>query len=162
MMRPALLRRSLLAGSLLVLLSACASHAYQPGYLNGTVSLKEPVSLPLSTTLVRVRLIGDSAEADAPGRLLRRRFRRRQARTSPPRKQRLPRPQTEPPLPRQTTGLPQTSTARSHRKLPVETPTSSSRRSPSPRPLPLRTRAPGEPPLTRSDRSFPFRPMQAG
>jgi len=70
MMRPALLRRSLLAGSLLVLLSACASHAYQPAYLNGTVSLKEPVSLPLSTTLVRVRLIGDSAEADAPGRLL--------------------------------------------------------------------------------------------
>jgi len=63
-------RRGLLAAGLLLLLTGCASKSYQPQYLNGKVALKEPMSLPLATTLVRVRLVDDSTPADAPARLL--------------------------------------------------------------------------------------------
>jgi putative lipoprotein len=63
-------RRSLLAAGLLAVLAGCASHAYQPQYLNGSVGLKAPLKLPLATTLVRVRLLDDNSQADAPARLL--------------------------------------------------------------------------------------------
>lgn len=63
-------RCSLLAASLLAVLAGCASHGYQPQYLNGSVGLKAPLKLPLATTLVRVRLLDDNGQADAPARLL--------------------------------------------------------------------------------------------
>ncbi|WP_158613563.1 MULTISPECIES: YbaY family lipoprotein [Aquitalea] len=64
-------RRSLLAAGLLAVLAGCASHGYQPQYLNGSVVLKAPsLKLPLATTLVRVRLLDDNGQADAPARLL--------------------------------------------------------------------------------------------
>lgn len=65
----ALLRPVVVAG-LLTLLAGCASQRYQPQYLNGKLGLKEPLSLPLATTLVRIRLVDDSTPADAPARLL--------------------------------------------------------------------------------------------
>ncbi len=64
------LLRPVLAASLLALLAGCASPRYQPHYLNGQLALKQPLSLPLATTLVRVRLVDDSTQADAPARLL--------------------------------------------------------------------------------------------
>jgi len=64
------LLRPVLAASLLALLAGCASQRYQPQYLNGQLALKQPLSLPLATTLVRVRLVDDSSQADAPARLL--------------------------------------------------------------------------------------------
>lgn len=63
-------RRGVLAAGLLAVLAGCASHAYQPQYLNGSVVLKAPLKLPLATTLVRVRLLDDNGQADAPARLL--------------------------------------------------------------------------------------------
>jgi putative lipoprotein len=54
------LLRPVLAASLLALLAGCASPRYQPHYLNGQLALKQPLSLPLATTLVRVRLVDDS------------------------------------------------------------------------------------------------------
>ncbi|BBF84048.1 hypothetical protein DLM_0376 [Aquitalea magnusonii] len=65
-----LLRRSMLAASMLATLAGCASQQYQPQYLNGQVVLKQAASLPLTTTLVRVRLLDDNTQADAPARLL--------------------------------------------------------------------------------------------
>lgn len=64
------LLRPLLAASLLALLAGCASQGYQPQYLNGKLGLKQPMSLPLATTLVRIRLLDDNTQADAPARLL--------------------------------------------------------------------------------------------
>lgn len=66
----ALSRRLLMASSLLIVLAGCASHGYQPQYLHGTVALPQPLSLPLATTLVRVRLVDDNSQPDAPARLL--------------------------------------------------------------------------------------------
>lgn len=51
-------------------LTGCASQAYQPQYLNGKVALATAANLPLATTLVRVRLLDDGKQADAPARLL--------------------------------------------------------------------------------------------
>jgi len=62
--------RTIAAAGMLAVLAGCASHAYQPQYLNGNVTLKEALSLPAATTLVRVRLLDDNSQADAPARLL--------------------------------------------------------------------------------------------
>ncbi|WP_165494096.1 YbaY family lipoprotein [Aquitalea sp. USM4] len=56
--------------SLALGLTGCASQAYQPQYLNGKVALATAANLPLATTLVRVRLLDDGKQADAPARLL--------------------------------------------------------------------------------------------
>ncbi len=46
-------------------LAGCASHAYQPGYVNGTVSLQQALPLPPATTTVRVRLLDASGDVSS-------------------------------------------------------------------------------------------------
>ena len=56
--------------ALALTLAGCASKAYQPQYLNGKVALSTPANLPLATTLVRIRLLDERQQAEAPARLL--------------------------------------------------------------------------------------------
>ncbi|NWK76879.1 YbaY family lipoprotein [Aquitalea sp. LB_tupeE] len=62
--------RSTALFALALAMTGCASKAYQPQYLNGKVTLATPANLPLATTLVRVRLLDERQQADAPARLL--------------------------------------------------------------------------------------------